>query len=959
NRCKGGETMFCRILLRKVLDESGEIVYLEGLVEDITRRMQAEKTLKSTQSFLTALLEHAPVPIYTDSTDDRITLVNRAWEELRGIPRERALGVRLDELFSKKLANHFSADNHKVIDNAMPIQFEETVDDPGGRHTFQTIKFPLLDQDGHINAVGGISIDITKRIQAEDALRQSGAFNRSVLDSLSAHLAVVNSQGKVIATNEAWNRFAGENGAPVPANHYLGANYLDVCVAAIKMGDTYARQALTGMEAVLLGDRADFSMEYPCDSPDTRRWFVLHITSLKDHNGSVVVTHEDITARKQAEEALRREQTLMNALMDNIPDTIYFKDMESRFLRINQSLVKKHHLSHSDEALGKNDFDYFTEEHALQAVMDEQKILSTGQPIVDREEKETWPDRPATWVSTTKMPLRDPSGALIGTFGLSRDITGRKMVEDTLQRQNDYLRALQATTLDLVTQLDLDSLLQNILLRACQLVGTPSGVLFLVDRDSKQLAPRVGCGALSRALTFSVHKDEGLAGRVWQQAAPLTVDNYDTWPGRLVGFPEKVTTSSVGMPLISTAGVLGVLELAYEYPDTRIFSPEELEQLTQFARLAAIAIENARLFADSQQRLRFIQSLRIIDQAITGSFDLRVVINILLGEIMTQLKVDAVDLLLLSPGQNMLDFHAGRGFRTDFLRHTHLRIGEGYAGEAALEGRMVCVPDLNEELSQLTQLPHFKDEGFVSYHVVPLISKGMVKGVLEAFTRSHLEPDSNWIEFFEAVAGQAAIAVDNSTLFTDLQRSTLELSAAYDATIQGLSHALDLRDQETGDHSVRLMRMTERLAREMGVSEEGLVSIRRGALLHDIGKIGVPDSILHKAGVLSPEDWVVMRKHPILARDLLEPIKFLRLAIDIPYCHHEKWDGSGYPNRLAGEDIPLAARLFAIVDVYDALSHKRVYRDAWPTDKIVNYLREQSGEHFDPAVVEVFLRLFA
>jgi PAS domain S-box-containing protein len=213
------------------------------------------------------------------------------------------------------------------------------------------------------------------------------------------------------------------------------------------------------------------------------------------------------------------------------------------------------------------------------------------------------------------------------------------------------------------------------------------------------------------------------------------------------------------------------------------------------------------------------------------------------------------------------------------------------------------------------------------------------------------------IRLARSIGDQAAIAIDKVRLFHDLQRSNIDLRLAYDATIIGWSAALDLRDKETEGHTQRVTEITLRLAKRMGFSEQDLVHVRRGALLHDIGKMGVPDSILLKPGKLTDEEWEIMRMHATYAYHMLEPIAYLAPALDIPYCHHEKWDGTGYPRRLKGEDIPLAARIFAIVDVYDALTSDRPYRTAWPREKTLSHIREQSGTHFDPQVADVFLQM--
>jgi PAS domain S-box-containing protein/putative nucleotidyltransferase with HDIG domain len=190
-----------------------------------------------------------------------------------------------------------------------------------------------------------------------------------------------------------------------------------------------------------------------------------------------------------------------------------------------------------------------------------------------------------------------------------------------------------------------------------------------------------------------------------------------------------------------------------------------------------------------------------------------------------------------------------------------------------------------------------------------------------------------------------------------IQALNAELLIAYDETLEGWARALDLRDENTEAHSVRVIDLTVELARVLGISERDLIHVRRGALLHDIGKMGVPDAILLKPSLLTDEEWRVMRQHPVFAYDLLSNIPFLRPALDIPYYHHEKWDGSGYPQGLFGEQIPVAARIFSIVDVWDALGSDRPYRERWAKSKILEYIRAEAGTRFDPEIVQLFLRL--
>jgi PAS domain S-box-containing protein len=383
----------------------------------------------------------------------------------------------------------------------------------------------------------------------------------------------------------------------------------------------------------------------------------------------------------------------------------------------------------------------------------------------------------------------------------------------------------------------------------------------------------------------------------------------------------------------------------------------ELEGETSVLCIMNDITERRQAEERTHRQFQRMAALRRIHLSISASLDLNHMLDRLLDTITILLGIDAAAVLLLSQNSQHLEYAAGRGFHTPVIKQCCLQHGEGYAGQIVQKRRSMSIPDMRQFQDGGVRIQLQEAEGFIAYYGVPLVAKGQVKGVLEFFHRSLLIFDQEWVNFLEAIAGQAAIAIDNAELFENLQRSKDDLTRSYDATIEGWVRALDLRDKETEGHSIRVMEMTVKLARAMGMSEDELVHIRRGALLHDIGKIGIPDKILHKPAPLDAEEWAIMKRHPQFSYDMLAPIDFLRPALDIPFSHHEKWDGSGYPQGLAGEEIPLPARVFAIVDVWDALSFDRPYRKAWSQQRVRKHLRQLAGSHFDPQVVEVFLQV--
>lgn len=542
---------------------------------------------------------------------------------------------------------------------------------------------------------------------------------------------------------------------------------------------------------------------------------------------------------------------------------------------------------------------------------------------------------------------------------LERDRRAELLLKEQYNRsQTARADSLLRAAARLNAQLDQETILVAIGEEASRAINTPISIVMLYDSLSNQLRPAGGFGlptefikALPPLSMTSYEELVRAMGEVFSMP-----DLQDTSYSSYLDFFKAKNLRSVAFATMEyeheLIGCLSVVTLG----DVHKFTRDELVLLQGLADQAALALVNTRLYRDAQHRLEQLQALRAIDTAIATKRDLQENLSVLLDKITEQLKVDSAVFLLLDQANQQLEFATSLGFHTISLPFRRIQLGEGMAGRAALEQKIVYTRDLRVDPKTLLNAPILAQEGFVSYYAAPLVAQGKVKGVLEIFHRSLLDPDDEWLGFLEALAEQAAIAIESTTLFQDLQRANDELSQAYDSTIEGWSRALDLRDKETEGHTQRVTRMTLKLARAMGLTAPELIHIRRGALLHDIGKMGVPDGILLKPDELTVDEWQMMRRHPQFAYEMLAPIEYLKPALDIPLYHHEKWDGSGYPHGLKGEAIPLAARIFTVADVYDALTSDRPYRKAWSPEKTLEHIRSLAGTHFDPQAVELMIR---
>ena len=665
----------------------------------------------------------------------------------------------------------------------------------------------------------------------------------------------------------------------------------------------------------------------------------------------------DVTECVQAQQALRENEQRLRSVLENSPDVIFSLDIPSRQVT----------FYNRKEFHGYNEQDLNSPGSILKAVhpddlpdvsdyLDQTKIKQSFSPIEYRLRGKNggW-----IWIQQrTTILAHNPDGTPQKLLVTVSDITERRQAEEEIKKHLAELEAINHISTVLRQAQTLNEMLPFLLDETLKTVGTDTGGIWLYNVKSAGLYRAICRGWFTQLEEENLLSSEGIAGQVFQSGdAHVSFEFNKDVLTRKDSIPNiPAGWGGACVPIRAENEIIGVLFASVQLP--RRLGAEDVRLLVTVSEIVGSAIRRSELHEQIEQQLQRLVTLHDIDQAISSTLELGLLLETLLKHIVTQLGVDAADILKFDPQSQILEYLAGYGFRLLPAQKLSERIGEGHAGRAALKRQVIrTIESTLPSDPAPTDIHQIPEEGFIDHISVPLIAKGEVKGVLEILHRSPLAPNAEWFDILKTLAEHVAIAMDNASLFEDLRLSNRDLALAYNATIEGWSRAMDMRDKETENHTRRVTDITMRLAQSMEIGEDQMVHIWRGALLHDIGKLGVPDSILLKPGGLTEEEWVVMRRHPQLAYDLLYPIEYLRPALDIPYCHHEKWDGSGYPRGLKGEEIPLAARIFALADVFDALTSGRPYTKAWKLPEVVNYFLEQSGKHFDPLIVDTFLSL--
>jgi len=742
-----------------------------------------------------------------------------------------------------------------------------------------------------------IQMELSERKRIESALRESEEKFRNIVQSspMGMHMYQLEPDGRLVFVD-----------ANLAADQILGVDNRQFIGKTIEEAFPALMDTEVPKKYRLAAKNGQSWKTQQLDYDENEIAGAFEVFAFQTSPGRMVALFLEITERKRAEEALKNSENTLSSIFRAAPTGIGLVS-ERKLLRVNQRVCEMTGYS-QEELIGQNarilypsdeDYEYVGQEKYRQI-----REFGTGTVETRWQHK----DGEIIHILMSSTPI-DPTNLLAGVTFTALDITERKQAEEALRRSENTLSSIFR-----VAPTGIGLMIKHIILqvniRICEMTNYEREEL--VEQSIQMLFPT------QKHYEYYLRE---VYGQIENHGSGTIETRWKTKHNQVIDVLLSAT------PVDSHDWSLGIIFTALDITDRKV--------------------AEARI----QRQLRRLAALTQIDAAITGNLDLERTAKVILEQSVNQLTVDAAAILLFKSPTQTLEYFDGIGFYTDAIKKSNLRLGQNFAGRAALERRTIKA---TEESPGFRNYDPFAVEGFRCYYGVPLIAKGQIKGVLEVFNHDLIDPSPGWLSFLETIAGQAAIAIENAEMVDNLERSNMELRLAYNNTLEGWAKALELRDFETEGHSQRVTDLTIQIARAVGIPDDELVHVQRGALLHDIGKMGIPDHILLKDGPLDDDEWEIMRKHPLYAHDMLSTITFLRPALDIPLYHHEKWNGTGYPYGLAAEAIPLAARVFAIVDVWDALSSNRPYRPAWPQAKILALIHSESGKHFDPNVVTAF-----
>lgn len=987
---------------------------------ELAQRRKAEMELQESRNFLQQVVDTSPSMIFVVDSQGKVVFVNRYTAQYYETTPEQLIAKSTQDVHQReKEAVEFVGDHQEVVRTRKRIVKEELNTAPNGEgHWFHTVKVPLVRPDGTVEVLG-ISTDITERKQAEETLIESEERFRSLSEAAFEGI-MIHDKGIILNANQAFAELFGfhrpedlirkygldtlplapesrellranlstratepveimvirPDGTMFPAETqgrditFNGRKLRVVSMRDItkrKRAEEQLRQTTATLDAIVtaspvgivsydlegqvetwnqaaeqifgwkreevlgrfaphippailpefhallsrvLGGEVLLNVELPRQRKDATPIDIsLNAAPMYDSAGTItghMAMIQDITERKRAEEAFRESEAYYRMLTESLSDFVVHMDREGKILYIN-------HLAEGytmEQVQGSSTYDYVPPEYHETMRQALNKVFQNGQTVTFETQGQTSASV-IGWYLTRLVPVREDE-EVTGALLISTDITERKQAEEKIRKLS---RAVEQSPASIV-------------------ITNTVGEIEYVNPKFTQVTGYTSEAALGKnpRILKSGYTAQQEYKQMWE-----AITSGQEWHGE---FHNKKKNGDL-------------------YWESAVISSisNDHGEITHFIAVKEDITGRKRAEETLRRRVNELTALYQTTLDIISPHDLPDLLNTIVARAVDLLGGTGGGMYLCDPEQEQTRCVVSYKTPEDYTG-TVLAYGEGAAGTVAATGEPLIIDDYRNWEGRAEA--YEENQPFSAVISAPMLWKGQVTGVIHVLhdtgERKFTGED---LKLLTSFANQAAVAVENAQLFNHLHRSNNELSKAYDATIEGWSKAMDLRDKETEGHTVRVTELTLRMAQSMGLKEEQIIHIRRGGLLHDIGKLGVPDNILLKHENLTDVEWEIMRKHPTYAYEMLSSITYLEPALDIPYCHHEKWDGTGYPRGLKGEQIPIVARIFAIVDVWDALTSDRPYRSAWTKEETLKYIKEQSEKYFDPQVVDVFLRLVA
>lgn len=942
HRRKDGSTLPVEVRLVKMSLHGEEIIL--GTARDIAERKKVETALQKSEERFKLAMEAANEGIWDlDVQTNQVYCSPGYWSILGYEPNAT---VR-DNHFWEEMLHPDDRDgvlavlDKSIADRRVEFshEFRMRTKDGNWKWISSQGKAVAFDKDGRTIRILGTHVDITERIVASRKLEEAYRTSNDIVNSIPSGLFIFQyaepEHLELISANPQAEILTG-----IKLKECKGKQFDEILPAARKLGITQKFLDVMRTQEIFETDDIYYA--------DERLSGAFHILAFPLPGDRLAVAFENITDRKRSEEQLKEKTAELEQFFKSNLDMLCIADTEGHFLRLNQEWESVLGFP-LEELEGRRYLDFVHPDDVSRTLQAMSELRSQEEVInfINRFRCKDGSFRYIEWRSS-------PAGQYI--YAAARDITKRIKTEEILTNRTRELEALFLLSKELRAAQTRGEIIQKTVDEMKNLILLDGVLVNIINPLGTTYETVLADGMAAANLGKQQPIDSPIAQLVLQSPDIIYTNDYANFPQRSLNTINVEQMGPVAIVQIrSEVGALGAFAMIRKRGREE-FSQENLHLFSAIGELVGNALRRSGLYEQAVTRLQQVQALHDVDMAISASLDQNFSLQAILGHTIRLMEVDAASILLLNPDTLALEYKAGYGFiHPHSFEGMSIRLGESIAGQVALKQVTVTVDDLPHQ-AEYVMTERLRQEQFLSMHAAPMMVKGQVIGVLQAFHRDICPHDYEKVDFLDALAAQAAIAVNNARMFSDLEKSNLELQLAYDATIEGWSLATDLRDKETEGHSLRVASLAVRLAELMGVSGKEIVHLRRGGLLHDIGKLAIPDSILFKPGPLDDDEWALMRLHPVRARDMLQRISFLKPALIIPLHHHEKYDGTGYPDGLSGEQIPLAARIFALIDVWDALTNDRPYRKAWTADQALAYIREQSGKHFDPQVVAVFLQ---